>query len=317
MAPRTRTSPSTTTTGTRFSFDESQLGSTLSFTVDSKTYEVGKKIAEGDISDLYECTIPATVSKGGGTWYDRILEEDGLTLKGVLKVVKDLKFNPLSETEVNILDKLFPRKESEAKFFRYLPRVLESGTLDSGRAAVILPFFEGYVTMQQIREAFPNGLDFRDIVWMFKRTLVAIGYAHTQGVVHGAVLPPHVMVHPIDHGAKLLDWIFAVEAGDHIKGVSSGFGDFYPPETFDKVNARPSADIFMAGKCAIALLGGNPQTDSMPETVPPEIQAFFLGCVEHTPSRRPQDAWDLHETFDNLLLKLVGKPTYRPLTMPA
>lgn len=31
---------------------------------------------------------------------------------------------------------------------------------------------------------------------------------------------------------------------------------------------------------------------------------------------RPQEAWALHDEFDAILRKLVGRPKYRPLSMP-
>ena len=31
---------------------------------------------------------------------------------------------------------------------------------------------------------------------MWRRLLVAVGAAHRAGVIHGAVLPEHVMIHP-------------------------------------------------------------------------------------------------------------------------
>lgn len=319
MAPRTKTRASTMPTTTDWSIDESRLGSGVTLTLDSKNYVIGKLITEGDLSSIYECTLPGGANSTGHTWYDRILEdeEDQTHANGILKVAKEYSFTPRLDNEVRLLTKIFPKREEEVKFFRYFPRVIESGHLNSGRAALILPRYEGFVTMQQVRNAYPQGLDFRDVVWMFKRILVAIGYAHTQGIVHGAVLPPHVLVHPVEHGAKLLDWTFAVEAHHHIEGISSGYSEFYPPEVFEKEAARPTVDIYMAAKCAVALLGGDTHTNELPATVPKEIQAFFDECLARNQSRRPFNAWDLHETFDALLRRVVGPPAYRLLTMPA
>jgi serine/threonine protein kinase len=176
---------------------------------------------------------------------------------------------------------------------------------------------EGFLTLAEILKAYPSGIDFRDMVWMFKRTLVGIGFAHKNGVVHGAILPTHVLVHPTDHGAKLIDWSFAVEAGDHIHGISGGYRDYYPSEVFDKEKALPATDIYMAAKCCVALLGGNVATNEMPATVPAEVQAFLQRCLVKNASRRPQDAWDLHVEFDTLLKEVVGKPSYRKFEMPS
>ena len=298
---------------------EASIGtSEVVLTVGTKEYRVGKHLFTGDYSDIYECVVPSDAQGNkGGTWYDRILEEDGPTLDGVIKIAKDTSYNDLGQNEAKILEKLFPKQAGDVKFYRYLPRLLETFELPvSGRQAVVLPLFREHLTLKDILQAYPTGIDFRDMVWMFKRTLVGTGFVHKNGVVHGAILPDHVLVHPTGHGAKLLDWSFAIEAGDHIRGISGGYSDYYPPEVFDKEKALPATDIYMTAKCAVALLGGNVVTNEMPTTVPKEIQVFLERCLVKNPHRRLSDAWDVHEQFDVLLQKLVGKPTYRPFAVP-
>ena len=55
----------------------------------------------------------------------------------------------------------------------------------------------------------------------------------------------------------------------------------------------------------------------MPDSVPPQFRAFLGSCLIEAQARRPDDAWALHEELDELLQRLVGKPRYRPLAMPA
>jgi serine/threonine protein kinase len=282
----------------------------------SREYTVGNRLFGGDFCDIYACACPGHPLGGAPTWYDRLIEEDNQT-RGVFKVVRDEKDNDLLLNECHILAKLFPTNEEDVKFYRYLPRILDYFPLPvSKRFAAIFPLYEDFVPLSDVIKAWPAGIDFRDMVWMFKRTLVGIGFAHKNGVVHGAVLPPHVLVHPTDHGAKLLDWSFAVEAGGHIHGLVGQYRDYYPPEVFDKEKALPATDIFMAAKCCVALLGGNVKTNEIPTVVPEKIRDFFYRCLVKNASRRPQDAWDLHTEFDKLLKEVVGKPTYRKLVMP-
>jgi serine/threonine protein kinase len=300
-----------------FDLHEVELGvKTVTATLESKSYSIGRQLFTGDFCNIYACSIPEHVTGSAPTWYDRIIEDEGARCNGVLKVVRSKEDNDLLDNEARILSKLFPKSAEDVKFYRYLPRLIEHFQFPSLRGASVLPLMEGYVPLANILQAYPTGVDFRDMVWMFKRTLVGIGFAHKHGVVHGAILPPHVLVHPTDHGAKLLDWSFAIEAGDHIHGISGSYRDFYPSEVFDKEKATPATDIYMAAKCCVALLGGDVKTNGIPDTVPNEVKVFLEGCLVRSASRRPQDAWELHEVFDQLLLKLVGKPTYRPLTMP-
>lgn len=295
---------------------------------DPKTITLGKRkvivrerFAQGDICDLYHCTYDDLVTHdaAGGTRFDRILEDDGFDTQGVLKVVTSLFDNDLVENEAKTLGHLFPPTAKDEKFYRYFPRLVESFQIQTGletRQANLLTFLEGYLSMADILAACPKGIDFRDLVWMFKRTLVGVGFAHQQGVIHGAMTPAHILVHPVGHGAKIIDWSYAVQGDNRIRAMSRAYTDFYAPEILDKKTPKSTTDIFMVAKCAVALLGGDVVTNKMPDGVPKEIQTFLLDCLHPTMSDRPDNAWDLHESFDKLLLKLVGKPTYRPFALP-
>ena len=57
-------------------------------------------------------------------------------------------------------------------------------------------------------------------------------------------------------------------------------------------------------------------TGMLPESVPKAVRNFLTGCMLVSPAGRPDDAWDLHEEFDKVLRKLIGRPRYRALAMP-
>lgn len=288
------------------------------FEVDGMKFDFGPKVCSGDLADFYSCKLhQQPTHKVDGNRFAHILEDDVDVTNALLKVTQDPIDNDLADNEVTNLTKLFPAKAKDEKFYRYLPQRLANFTVNSrGRElrALVLPFMEGYVNLGEVHKAHPV-LDFRDVVWMFKRTLVGIGFAHINGIIHGAILPPHVMVHPIDHGAKILDWSYS-STGGPIRAMSRAFQDFYAPEILDKQDPRASTDIYMAAKCAIYLMGGDLKTNVLPTTVPDKIRDFYLECVHPDRYMRPQNAWDLHESFDNLLQDVVGKPTYRRLDMP-
>ena len=61
-------------------------------------------------------------------------------------------------------------------------------------------------SLAQVHAAYPRGLDPRDAAWMWRRLLVALGTVHAAGVVHGAVLPDHVLIHPDLHDT-LIGWV--------------------------------------------------------------------------------------------------------------
>jgi|SRR5271166_424375 len=264
-------------------------------------YTVGKRFAQGDLCDLYESTHRS----------DRVC----------FKIAQSAADNDLVENESRVLKKLFPAKQEEVKFYRYLPRCLDTFAFRGAgstatRQVNVLTFLDGYRSLAEVHNVYPNGLDYRDVVWMLKRTLAGIGFVHSQGVVHGAIIPPHVMVHPTGHGAKIVDWSYAVDVDGCVKALSKPYRAFYAPEILKKQKATAAADVFMVFKCIIYLLGGDVETGRMPDTVPKPFRSFISGCLIASPTHRPNDAWKLHEELDELLLKLVGKPKYRPLTMP-
>jgi serine/threonine protein kinase len=251
-------------------------------------YNVTDIIAQGDLADIFRAD------------------------KTLLKVARSAADNDLLEREAKILRKLRPEGKND-KFYRYLPRLLGSFGLKSpgerGKQVNVLPYYKGHYSLTEVMQVYPDGLSFRDVVWMFKRCLAGLGFVHRQGVVHGALIPPHILVHPVMHGAKLIDWCYAAERKERVKAMSIPFESFYAPEILNKETAHPATDIFMLAKCAMAVMG---TTD-----IPFQVRGFFESCTLPSITRRPNDAWKLHEEFDELLYKLVGKPKYRLLVMPA
>lgn len=248
---------------------------------------------DADISDLYLCQPMSFV-----------------------KVAQRRADNDLVENEARVLTHLNANLKPESTFYHYIPRLIQAFKHED-HAGVALSYAEEFVSLAQVIRAYPKGLDFRDMVWMYKRLLVGLGFAHSRGVLHGAVLPTHVLVHPTKHGAVIIDWSYAVtDPNDRIKAMSVPGEDFYPPEVRRREAPKTGTDLFMAAKCAVALLGGDIHTDRMPDTVPQEIQDFFHPSLDPDMRHRPQDAWGLHEQFDAVLQKLVGTPAYRPFKMP-
>ena len=79
--------------------------------------------------------------------------------------------------------------------------------------------------------------------------------------------------------------------------------------------ADTATDIFLAAKCLIYVAGGDPVAGRWPDTVPLEMRRFVDTCLFAAPRMRPQNAWDLHEEFDELLVRLFGPPKYHRLVM--
>jgi len=299
-------------------------------TESGQKFTVTNQLFEGDIADLYACDyeVDDVVAKGAPkkapTIWDRLRDDEDIDPGlGIFKMARSTWDNDFIEHEAEILRYLWPEGQTEEKFFRYLPHCLCSGQHDS-QAYNVFPRFDGYVSMADILRAYPDGIDFRDMVWMFKRTLAGIGFVHRQDVVHGAMIPPHILVHPTDHGAKIVDWCYAVQYAKHpVKAMVPEWGAYYAEAIPNKRGVTPGTDIEMIIRCAIGLIGGNPVTGDFPKTVlqsrsrgrkslPLEVAEFLKELLLDL----PEDAWKVHERFDKLLEKVVGKRKYRPFVMP-
>jgi serine/threonine protein kinase len=263
----------------------------------TRRYALVEALNEGDICQVFKATGPNAET-------------------AVIKVCRFQCDNDLVENEARILNLINPATAKEEAFYRYIPKVIDSFDWEGFRVNV-LTYFAEWISLADILKAYPTGIDFKDAAWMFKRMLAGVGFAHTRNIIHGAVLPPHILVHPVQHGAKILDWSYAVKVGKgHIPAISLDYTAYYPPEVVTKGDPTPATDIFMMAKCAVALIGGDVTTNAMPNTVPQSVQDFLLDCLQEAPRMRPQNAWDLHENFDKLLALVVGKSKYRPFTMP-
>lgn len=267
--------------------------------IKKRRYVLEDVLYHGDIADLYACS-----------W-------EGGKHRGLFKIVKNAGDNDLVENEGRMLEKLGMAEERPESVYKLFPRLHDSFTLkgkSGSRRVVVIGHYPNHLSLAEIIEAFPDGIDFRDAAWMWKRMLYAVGHAHHRGIMHGGITPDHVLVHPVEHGAKILDWTSAVDTG-HVKLVSKKWKDNYPPEVLAKRSASAATDIYMVSACIEELLGLQAAKHEG-SGVPPAICDFLKSCLIPAQGRRPNDAWQLHEDLDELLKALVGKRKYREFKMP-
>ncbi|MEU4241224.1 molecular chaperone DnaJ [Actinoplanes sp. NPDC026619] len=208
------------------------------------------------------------------------------------KVPREPRDNDLMEAEAAALKTL--QDKGDPKFRPYAPELIKTYVHEDPqrRRRVVneLEFLDGFVPLPAVE-------DWRDAAWMWRRLLVALGWAHRAGVVHGAIFEEHVLIHPGEHGLALVDWCYssprptAVIAGKH-----------YPPEVVRDKEITPATDIYLATALMKRVIG-----DGMPAP----LKRFADGCLFDAPRMRPQDAWRLLEELDELL----GPRKFRPFTI--
>ncbi len=264
-------------------------------------YTVHSLLAVGDVADVHLASTTGDAGPAESRYF--------------LKIARAPEGNLLLDNERRTLKHLGPAA-GKTVFRWYLPRLVESFQTPGPvpKRVNVYPADPGFYTLEQVHEQHP-ALDGRHLAWIFKRLLSVLGFSHGQGIVHGAVLPCHVLIHAADHGLRLVGWGQSVESGRRITVLAPRYRDWYPLEVLNKQPATPETDLFLAARCLIYLAGGDPVRDRMPDSVPAPMQRFLATCLLEGPRMRPGDAWKLMDEFDELLRQLYGPPKFQPLTM--
>lgn len=258
-------------------------GSTVELKTKTGAYRIGEPFAVGSIANLYEADGPY-----------------------VVKVVRNPALNPLLHGEWQALRALERFTDRNQWLRAFYPRLLDTSgeVAKNSRAFTVLdPLLDGFVTLKDVQQAFPEGLDGRDYAWMHRRLLKALAGAHQIGLVHGAVTAENVLVHPEQHGIVLVGWSFAVESGQRLLATSKTIA--YSPEVLAGEPVTAATDVHMAHMLMADTLNANEHRQLK----------FAKGCLQERPHRRP-DAADLLGEYDDLLDELYGPRVFRPFALP-
>jgi hypothetical protein len=259
-----------------------------------RSYRIGALLGQDEIADYRAAAVSTTAG------VDEV----------VLKIAHRPADNDLLRSEAVLLDRV--RAATGARHEEYLPVLRESleyrdEASGADRAVNVFARLPGMISLATVAAVHPDGLDARDVAWMWRRLLVAIGLAHRAGVVHGAVVPDNVLVEPSDHGLVLVNWCYAVAVSGTVPALVRRYRSWYPPEVVRRGGATPGSDIYLATRCMVALMG---------EAAPPALGRFARGCLLPSSAARPDDAWRLLAELDEVLGALYGPRRFRPFVMP-
>ncbi|MEO1666485.1 MAG: molecular chaperone DnaJ [Chloroflexota bacterium] len=280
----------------------------VTITTRRRSYTVTGQLATGDLCNLYHCSFSV----------------DGQKMTGIMKVARDPIDNDLVSNEARVLKRL-EKADTEGRFTPFLPKLQENlvyrdSTSPTPRQANVLTYVKDVkspadlYSLADIRKHYPDGVDAKDMAWMWRRVLTLLGFVHEQQVVHGAVLPSHILVHPELHGVLLIDWAYASTEGAKITAISTACESYYPQEVFKKETPTAALDIYMAARSMLYLMGSDDgkQTGNIPH----RIYKFFEWCTLDGQRMRPQAAWPLLEEFDELIENLWGPRQFHEFTIP-
>jgi hypothetical protein len=295
--------------------------SPLEITVHEQTYRVMDRIAVGSVCSIYRCRFA-----GGGPGSPEV--------EGVFKIARDPRSNALVSNEAAVLRQLHAA-DPTGRFTRFLPKVQASiGFSDDpksqARQANMLRMHEEIrspdelYSLADVRGAYPAGLDAKHVAWIWRRILSVLGFAHTQNIVHAAVLPMHVLLEPTGHKLVLVDWCCAARVSERrpVTVISAGHSGWYGRSAL-RQPPTPMLDVALGVRCMIYLLGGDPVRAEFPPGTEPALVRYFRRCLGMVPDgllEAPSpvlcDAWKLLEDFDKVIEALWGPRQFQVLTMP-
>ncbi|HTK04968.1 MAG TPA: hypothetical protein VL500_05250 [Candidatus Eisenbacteria bacterium] len=273
--------------------------------VGGRSYVVEGLIGRGDASDVYRAA-----------W------DHPLTERVVIKVGRGDDAGASLAREVTNLAQLARNKANGTPFFvRQFPQHVASGScrLDGAvRPATVFRYKNMFDwTLEDVIREYPDGVEPQTMVWMWNRTLALLGWLQMAGWTHGAIVPGHMLIHPVNHGMTLLGWTHAVRTGRPVVMPEPGHRAFHPGEVLGNADSTPETDVAMSARCMIAVLGGNPADGSLPASVPAPIADILrLHARYGDGSGRIVDAFALETEFGKVAKAVYGPRKYHPFRMP-
>jgi len=252
-------------------------------------------IARGDISDVY-------LAERARRPTERVL----------LKLLREPVHDPLFDREWEVLGKLQQSDSPGAALFTTLvPQPVVRGLIDygpyQGRRAMAFRWATGFCeTLEGVRRAYPQGIDPQISIWMWRRILELLTFLHRSGVVHGAVLPPHILVEDGEHGIRLVGYSAAGESGTPLSTFCGRFEQFYSARWL-----TPEADVAMSARSIAFVLGGEGAGVGVPTSVPGPLASL----IRKVAADGGEDAWNVRESVGEVARNLYGPPSFNPLVM--
>lgn len=271
-------------------------------TIDDTHWAIERFLAEGEISDLY--------TGRRARWPTELV---------TLKLLRESGHAPAFENEWKSLELLHASEAKGASVYRgLLPQLVRHGWLSdgdfSGRHASIFRRKPGFrFTFEDVRAAYPQGIPPQASVWVWRRLLEMLSFIHNSEMVHGAVLPAHLLVQDNEHGIYLVGYSRCAKPGAHLSTIPSGFEDYYSG-TAPSGGLVPKSDLIMSARCLLYLLGGEPARASLPESVPAPLAELVIHTANGDWSA---DAWALRQELGTLADRVFGEPRFNPIIMPS
>lgn len=177
-----------------------------------------------------------------------------------------------------------------------LPEVIAQGPVEGEAAAtfgIVMKHPTGFWgSLAALSAHFPGGVDPRHAVWIWRRMLDGLHFTHAQGWSHGNVRPEHALVHPRDHGVRLIGWSEAKKNADA---------------------ADKAADLMRSARVVQVLLSGSAHAGSIPDNVPAVLADLVGQAVGDAEFCQRHGTDGLDRLLREAALTAFGPPTFVPL----
>lgn len=270
------------------------------FTLGGDTYLMEGLIGEGESSHVY-----------------RAMREGPFPLRTIIKIssVRPDAF----VREVQTLNRLAKSPARGTPYFasRLLPEIIFHTfdvDLPGGDSNAVLAYRDRNLfdwTLEDVIREYPEGVEPQAMIWMWNRILTFLTWLHATGTMHGAIVPEHVLLQIPTHSGLLLDWTYASVPGQKLADLRDGASY--------RLNGIASTenDIAMSARCMIKVLGGDPASDELPDSIPRPIAEFLRAQAGHDPQRRQLDnAMQVEKTFGRITETVYGPRIFRPFAIP-
>ena len=180
-------------------------------------------------------------------------------------------------------------------FSRLLPEAIAQGVVDenSGKHALVLRHPCGFWgSLAALQERFATGIDPRHAVWIWRRMLEVLNFVHRRGWSHGDLRPEHALVHPQDHGVRLIGWTSAKK---------------------DATANDQVADLMRSARVVQVLLCGASNSGELPGSVPTGLAQLVTRASEDESFCRSHGAEGLDGLLRAEAKMAFGPPTFVPL----
>jgi hypothetical protein len=239
----------------------------------------------------------------------------------LLKIARDEHGRARLENEWKALEQLNARSpEAAQKFTAQIPQPVLHGAMDggafSGRWLSVFRRAGGFKhTFTAVRQAYPQGIEPRASIWVWRRMLEILALLHQAGLAHGGLTPENLLVQTGEHGVRLVGFGSAGDLESPWAGLPAEAADFAPQPAKNWQRLSPALDIVMSARCVAALLGGRPDGSGLPGQVPPAL-ARLVAETAAAPAPAGMDAWNLRTRLGELAGTLYGAPQFIPIRMP-